>query len=409
MRVIPHLTLILTACVSIASAQTVLTFDEAVCKALSNSPNLRICTANLQEGEGECLQSQVLPNPLFAYSVENILGNKDWKGWKSAESRYEIFQPIELGGKRQLRTCRANYQYYAQQAEYEIASLRLLNAVLKSFAAVAASQEQYHLALEQKRISEEVLNGVKAKVQAGKVSQIQQNKAEIAHINADISLNHAAIELESAKERLSLIWGEACPDFERVCFDFYTIEKPQEKNICLEQLKGNPELLQSYYELQALQHNVALEESERIPDVVVNLGYKTLREGHRKGVILGASFPIPIFNRNQGNIEKARSQVSKSCAEYEKIQLILENRLSIAYKELVRAYQESERFRTTVLTLANQSFEFAQRGYKEGKFEYLDMLDSQRTLFEVKEKYIQSLLTYHQKRADIEYITTGVE
>ena len=86
--------------------------------------------------------------------------------------------------------------------------------------------------------------------------------------------------------------------------------------------------------------------------------------------------------------------------------MALENKLAISHKELVRSYNEAEKIRSTVLKSAVQSFELAKEGYKEGKFEYLDMLDSQKTLFEVRERYIQALLNYHQSRADIEYLNT---
>jgi cobalt-zinc-cadmium efflux system outer membrane protein len=156
----------------------------------------------------------------------------------------------------------------------------------------------------------------------------------------------------------------------------------------------------------AAHQNLHLEISRAIQDVTVSLGYKTLQDTGNKGMILGASIPIPLSNRNQGNIQTARAQTVKAQDQYWELELALENKLAISHKELVRSYNEAEKIRSTVLKSAVQSFELAKEGYKEGKFEYLDMLDSQKTLFEVRERYIQALLNYHQSRADIEYLNT---
>lgn len=386
--------------------ETTLSFDDAVSKTLSLSPKLRIAESEINEKAGLQIQSSLYPNPVAAYSVENVFGNKNWQGWEAAESRYEIAQLVELGGKRGFRFQRARFQYYAAQAGFEVRQLSLLNRLFKLFTLVAASQETLALAIEQTTVAEEVYKTVAAKVEAGKVSLIQQNKAEIALSTAQISLEKAKAELAINKERLSILWKSSCPDFDKVLFPFYEIDQPIPIEQCLSDLRENPELLQSQMEHLAAHQNVNLEKSQAVSDLTLTLGYKTLQDTGNKGLILGASIPIPIFNQNQGNVLKARAEALKIHDQYMELILVLENKLSISHRELARAYEEAERIKSTVLRAAVQSFELAKEGYQEGKFEYLDMLDSQKTLFEVRERYIQALLNYHQNRADIEYLNS---
>jgi cobalt-zinc-cadmium efflux system outer membrane protein len=384
----------------------VLTFDEAVSKTLELSPKLRIAASEVNASAGVQFQSKLYPNPLASYSVENVFGNKNWHGWNAAESRYEIAQLIELGGKREYRYQTAKLRYYAASAGFEARQLFVLNRLLKLFTLVASAQENFQVALDQTKIAEEVYKTVSAKVEAGKVSLIQQNKAEIALSTAQINLEKARAEFLKSKERLSILWGASCPDFDRVFYPFYEIIPPRHLEECLSDLRDNPELLRSQMEHLAVHQNLNLEMSLAVPDVTLILGYKTLQDTDNKGMILGASIPIPIFNRNQGNIQKARSETMKAYDQYMELELALELKLSISHKELERSYEEAERIRSTVLKVATESFELAKEGYKEGKFEYLDMLDSQKTLFEVRERYIQALLNYHQSIADIEYLNT---
>ena len=311
---------------------------------------------------------------------------------------------IELGGKRGYRFETAKFQYYAAQAAYEAKRFFVLNRLLKTFFAVAAAQESLDLAHEQTKIAEEVYKTVTAKVEAGKVSLIQQNKAQIAFTSAKISLDKAKADFSKTKEKLSVLWGCACPHFNRVIFPFYELDVPRSFEKCVTDLRGHPELLQSQMEHLASYQNLNLEKAVAVPDVTMLLGYKTLQETGDKGMILGASIPLPIYNQNQGNIQKAKAETDKAYDRYIELGLVLGNKLSVAYTEWWRAYREAELIQTTVLKVAKESFKLAQEGYREGKFEYLDMLDSQRTLFEVMERYIQAVLNYHQTKADIEYL-----
>lgn len=387
-------------------SESILTFDEAVFKVLNYSPKLKVVENEVQEMNGLRIQSSYLPNPLAGYSVENIFGNKNWQGFDAAESRYEIAQLVELGGKRAFRYQTAKLQYFAVQVGFKAKQIFILNQLLKLFITVVANQESIELAKSQMQIANEVFQAVSAKVEAGKVSLLQQNKAKIALTSAQLNLQKTLVDFLKNKERLAYFWGSTCPDFDKIAFPFYNIDQPHVFENYLTQLKSNPELYRSHIEHLAAHQNLNLQKSIAIPDITISLGYKTLQDTGHKGLMLGASIPIPLFNRNQGNIEKAKAQTRKTYSQYKDLELSLENKLSLAHKELIRTYQEVEMIQTTMLKAASQSFELAKEGYQEGKFEYLEMLDSQKTLFEVRENYIQSLLNYHKSVADIEYLST---
>lgn len=386
-----------------------LTFSEAVQRTLHLSPRIKVVESEIESKAGESVQSKLLPNPVAAWSVENVFGNKKWHGWDAAESRYEVAQLVELGGKRGYRSQAAEYQYIASLSGYEATKLEVLNRLTKLFVRVSASQEHLKISELQLKIAKESLDTVSAKLEAGKVSQIQQNKALIALSNAEIGLRSAQVELYSVRERLAALWGDLYADFDGVDYPFYEIEQPRELALCIEELRNNPELIQSQYEHLAAHQSYLLQKSEQVPDVTLTVGMKTLRDTGERGMIMGAALPIPIFNQNQGNIQRAQSAIAKTNTEYHQIQLILENKLSIAHKELLQAYEEATLIQTRVLKSATESFQLAAEGYKEGKFEYLELLDAQRTLYEVQERYIQALLTYHQKLAEIEYLTSKVD
>jgi cobalt-zinc-cadmium efflux system outer membrane protein len=388
------------------SANTVLTWDEAVFRVLNQSPELRISSNDIVEKSGVLIQSEFFPNPVFSYSVENVFGYREWGGWKAAESRYVIEQPVELGGKRGYRSRAASYQVCAVQAEYEAGKVRVLNHLSKLFADAVAAQALFALSKEQERVSEEVFKTVRSKVDEGRSTIIDVKKAEIEYFTANIDAKKALVDFSIAKEKLSIMWGDTSPDFEYIDWPFYELENIKSLEECQTDLEDHPEWVRSHFEYLSAQQNVFLEKSERIPNLVVTVGYKTEQDSHDKGFVLGASFPLNVFNWNQGNIQKARSESQKAYDKGFVIRLKLENKLLSNYKEWVRATQEVEQIKTTILTAAHEAFELSQEGYDQGKYGYLEVLHAQDTLFEVKKRYIQALLNYHRSKADIKYLNS---
>ncbi len=383
-----------------------LDFDTAVYRALNHSLSLSIANHEAQARRSLVKQAKLYPNPIFSYEVEDFGGLREWKGWNHREEYYRWAQLFETGGKRRFRIAAASSQYYAGLVGYDISKLLLLNQLSKAFLQVAGFQELLNVALDQAKISQEVLSIATKKVEAGKVSLIQQNKADVAYSNALIAVERAQVELKNAKRRLALLWASPCPDFEKVLYPFFEIERPIPLEKCLADLCNQSEIVQSLYQYFNARQTWRLEKANRVPDITLEVGYKVNHRERNQGLIAGISVPIPIFNRNQGNIGRAYFDVLKTGDQGRQLWLILESKLAISYEELMRAYDEAERIKNVSLPAATQAFELAQKGYQAGKFEYLDMLDAQRTLFEQRERYIQALIDYHSKKADIDYLNS---
>lgn len=391
------------------STETELTLDMAVYRALIQSINLHIASDEVQSKRYQIKQARLYPNPRLSYEVEDFAGNRSWRGWNHREERYFYSQLFETAGKRRLRTQAASYQYYASLVGYDVSKLVVLNRLNRAFINVVAAQELLKLANDQADIAKEVLRIATKKVEAGKVSLIQQNKAEVAYSTSLIVVERAIVELKNAKRRLSLLWSRSCPDFDRAIFPFYDITVPVHFEECLADLCNQAEIVQSIYYYLNAKKSWRLEKANRIPDITLQVGYKANYKESHQGLIAGISVPMPIFDRNQGNIGRAYFDMLKTGDQGRQLWLVLESKLAISYEDLIRAYEEAERIKNVSLPAASQAFDLAQKGYREGKFEYLDVLDAQRTLFEVRDRYIQALVIYHVRRADIDYLNSQMD
>lgn len=386
-----------------------LDLDLAVYRALTQSPALHIANKEAVSQHYQVKQARLYPNPELNYEVENFAGNNGWKNWNNREERYFYSQLFETANKRGLRTQSASYQYYAALVGYDISKLFVLNRLNRAFIQVVASQEYLKISQDQADMAKEVLRIATKKVEAGKVSLIHQNKAEVSYSTALIAIEKAHTNLKNAKKRLSLLWGDVCPDFETVAFLFFDITRPQLLEECLSDLCNQAEVIRSFYNNLSARKNWQLEKANRIPNVTLQVGYKANYEENNQGMIASVSIPLPIFNQNQGNIGRAYFDMLKTGDEGRQLWLLLESKLAIFHQELLFAYTEAEKIRDVSLPAATQAFELAQLGYREGKFEYLDVLDAQRTLFEIRQSYIQALVNYHIRKADIDYLNSQTD
>lgn len=384
-----------------------LDFDTAVQRTLHQSLQLNAAYDDAQAMLGQRKQASLYPNPIFSYEAENIGAANKWDCWANRDENVQVTQLVITAGKLDKRYKAASYQYYASLTGYQASKLDVLNRLSKSFVAVAAAQELLQIARDQKHIAFEILRIAQEKVEAGKVSLIQQSKAEVAYGTTALDLERTEAEFRMAKNSLALLWAAACPDFDNVAYPFYDIHPPVPLEECLTDLCNQPEVVQSLYQYYAAEQKYRLEKSNRIPDVALTLGY-SYEDGDR-GFVAGVSFPIPLLDRNQGNIKTAQAEMLKTGELGKQLWLILQTKLSNSHIELVRAYREVAKYRDTVLKSAQQAFELAEEGYREGKFEYLDVLDAQQTLFDVRERYILALVNFHNRRADIDYLNSQTD
>lgn len=380
-----------------------LELNEAIQRAWTYSPTAAIASSEVEMRQAEEYQLGLLPNPIFNVEIDgaDACFNRNRRKCNDQEITYTLSQLIELGGKRSARKRIGLFQTTLATFESEAVKLDIRNEVTNAFIDVMAAQEYIKLAEEQKRIAQEVHQATSAKVQGGKISSLQEKKADLALANATLVLEKARRSLELSKKKLAATWGCSNADFEEVQFPLYEIQPPEDLSRLMCLLKENIEV--SKWNIQiALAENIVLnEKAQRIPDVIVTAGYYNC-EDDGDGLTLGFALPIPIFNRNQGNISRARIALNQLYEKQNESMVQLRLDLEAAYDQWMTAYRESQSFKEIILSSAKLAFEAAQEEFNKGKNDYLELLDAQRTLFEVQEQYLDALVDYHQRKSDVE-------
>jgi len=386
----------------VAEPGGVISLPQALALAVMHSPELKAFSWEVRASEARGLQAGLSPNPEIAIQVEEVGGTGERSGFDGAETTVQLGQLIELAGKRSKREQVASLERRLAGWDYEARRWDVLTRTTHAFVEVLTAQERLTLAKELVQVSEEILNTVAYRVAAGKDSPVEETKARVALAGARIEQKQAYQRLTSARKRLALAWGSTCPLFEEVDGRLDAISPIPSEDEMTGLLEQNPDVARWATEMKRRRAVLTLEKAQAIPDPVLFGGLQRFHGADDTAVIFGLSVPLGVSNRNQGRILEARYDLAKGRDEQRAVETGLEADLADAYRVLSNAFVEVMDLKNEVLPGATSALAATRRGYGEGKFDYLTVLDAQRTFFYAKARYIESLASYHRARADVE-------
>ena len=382
-----------------------LTLQEAVARTLLHNPELEAFSLEVRAREARALQAGLYKNPSIMIDTQDVFGSGGFKDIQQSQSTLTLSQVIELGGKRAKREKEALYKKDLAFWDYETARINILTRVTQAYTEALAAQEQLKLAEQLVALSTKSHNAVKARVTAGKVSPIHEVKAGVALSKTRIQMQRAENQLKAAHRKLAAFWGSLAPRFKKVTGNLYRISPVPAFEALTERIQKNPDLARWAVEMAQRQAAIDLEEANAVPNLRVGAGARWFEETHDNTFILELSIPLQLFDRNQGAIAEARHRLAQAEARKRAVRLKLNAALADSYSRLLNAHQQVTAIKTQILPGARTAFDAVNEGYRFGKFDFLEVLDSQRTWFDARSQFLIALAEYHKAVADVERLT----
>ncbi len=379
-----------------------LTLTEAAALALMHNPRLAAVSLERRAAEARELQASLRPNPEFDVEIESLAGSGERSGFDGAETTVSLGQLIELAGKRAKRTRVASLETDLADRDFESQRLDTLKVVTEAFVAVLAAQERLTLAQQLYDLSEQAQSAVAQRVQAGKDSAVESLRAGVTSSESRIELRKASRTLATAKQNLAATWGARVASFEEAAGDFYAVSSVPVISDVNETVATNPDLTRWAVEQRQREAALDLEKAKATSDITIAAGVQRFEETDDSAFVVGLALPIPLFDRNQGGIKEATANLAKARKLKQAATIEIVTELGGALNDLAAAHEEVQTLRTDVVPKAEQAFEAVRQGYREGKFDYLYVLDTQRTYFETKMQYIDALEACHLAQTQVE-------
>jgi len=374
-----------------------LTLKDVVALTLLHNPELRSYSWEIRAAEARRLQAGLWPNPTLDIGVENLL-----TGFSAAESTIQLIQLIELGDKANKRKKVASIDQQLTGWDYETKRLEVLTNASKAYFELLALQEKNKLLTELVSVSEQTYKSVARRVDAGKDSPIEKTKASIALSSVRLDYQQALYELENARKMVALFWGNEKPKFIQAAGQLDTVADIPEISILEQKIIQSPQLARWENQIARGRATLELEKSKALPDISVGGGGQRFNDTGDNAFLFGISIPLPIFDRNQGGRKEAAFNISKYYELQRAARIEVMNQFNQIFTELSIAHNKIKELKASILPGAEEVYKASQTAYVEGKIDYLNALDSQRTYFLSQTEYVETLVAYHKAKTDIE-------
>lgn len=395
-RKIAVLCLLLAATASAQAAQG-LSLPEALSAAFANNPELAAAGREIGIAEGERRQAGLIPNPELSWEVEDT--RRD-----TSTTTVTLSQALELGGKRGARIAVASSGQTIAQLDLQRQRNGLRADVVQAFHSALRAQTAVELAQQSQALTARGLKVVQGRVTAGQSSPVEATRAQVQLAQAHAEVRRAETQRTVAFQALARLTGSPLAAFREVLAADLSPGAAPSTDALLAQLEQTAEWRLAAAQIERGDASLGSEKAQRIPDLTVSLGSQYSREDRERVNVVGLSMPLPLFDRNQGNVLAAARRADQARDLRNAVELRLRSETRSAVSQWRTALQDVEDYDRTILPSAQQAVDTATRGFEMGKFAFLDVLDAQRTLIEARALYLEALAQATDARAQVERI-----
>lgn len=361
-----------------------LTLERALQSAFAHNPNLAAAQWEIGVAEGDRQQAGLIPNPQVSWEAEDTRR-------RSRTTTLMLSQPLELGGKRGARIEVAERAQDAAGIELERRRNELRADVFQAFYNSTIAQQRLLLTEQSLQLAERGLRVAQGRINAGKAAPVEAMRAQVQLSQVRLELRRAERDQATAYQQLAQVTGAPQATFTRVEEPTTALPAIASPQTLLDRLPTTAELRLARLQINQKEASLGLEKALRIPDLTVSIGSQYSETDRERVNLLGVSMPIPLFNRNQGNVLAAARRTDQARDLRNASELRLRSEVQSGLEQWATANTEVNAFNQVILPAAQSAVDTATRGFEMGKFNFLDVLDAQRTLFEARSQYLQAV------------------
>ncbi|HBI44109.1 MAG TPA: hypothetical protein DDY78_14840 [Planctomycetales bacterium] len=352
--------------------------------SLERNPALAQAGLDVEAARGRALQAGLYPNPTIGVTGEEI-GRRG-----GIYTLPLISQEIVRGGKLGLSRAVAERQTDQTLLALQRQRYALFTTVRQGYFEVLASRRRIEVLTDLVGLADQSLVNARKLLEAKVIAELDVLQFEVERDRFRADLDAARNEEAASWRRLAAevgapdlpraplvnLLGDVLPDYG---FD-------EARAFVLEE---HPEVRSARVGVTRAQLALRRAEVEKVPNVTADVGYQRNVNDRENEAHFQVSLPVPLWNRNQGNILAAQADVGRSLQEVGRVQNDLSGRLAAAFGRYAAAKVRAERYRASVLPNAQKAYRLAQEAFKGGQFEYLRVLQAQRAAAEANLEYVR--------------------
>ena len=329
-----------------------------------------------------------------------ILGGGEIDSYKLSA---DVFFEVDLFGRLRRSTEAARADLLAAEENRRSVTISLISSVASTYMVLRDADAQYEISLRTERAREDSLAIIEARFEKGTVPLIDVNQAEIQLAIAQAAVAAAQRNVTQTENLLSTLLGmNPGPVTRGLPLKEQVFPPDVPAGLPSELLLRRPDVLAAEAALAAQTARIGVAEAARWPSLSLtgSLGIEsqelsTLSDSDSGFWNLGAGILAPVFNsgRNRSRVEAERARTEQALERYEQT-------AQTAFREVedalvaVRTYKDEYEARAYQVRSARSAATLSRARYDGGVTSYLEVLDTERTLFSAEISESQSLRLY---------------
>lgn len=363
-----------------------LTLEQLEEVALRHNPTIVQAAMRVRAARAQWVQTGLPPNPTIGYSGEEI-GADGRAGQQGAF----VSQEIVTGGKLRLNRAVASHETQQAQDAWEAQRHRVLNDVRAGFCEVLAAQREVALSGQLLEIATGAAKAAEMLVQNKEASRVDLLLARVEADSVRLQLQTAQNRHLAAWRRLAATLGTSDMGYPTLAGDLDSGWPDLNWEATVQRLlSDSPQLAQARSGVARARCFLSRQCAERVPNLEFRVGLAHDNASGKDITNAELGLPLPLLNRNQGNIARAHAELAAAEAEVRRVELALQERLAVRFQQYATARQQVERYRSDILPNARESLELVRQGYRLGEFNYQALLLAQRTYFQTNLAHLES-------------------
>ena len=382
-----------------ASGSVRITLDDAVQMALQHNHNLLAARTTIQQSEAEETTANLRPNPvLFAdWDYLPFFSPGNWTSQylqDSTEADLGLSYLIERGKRRQHRLQAAKDLTAVTRSQVADNERGLTFQVATLFTNVQLAESTLDLANQDLKSFQSTVDVSENQYKVGGISENDylKIKLQLLQFQSDVEQTQLARVRALSDLRQLLGYESVSADYDVAATFEYQALKVNLEDLQMKALQNRPDLRAAQQGVTAANSQFLLQKSIAKQDVTITGNYT-----HVNG-INGASFlgsiPLPIFNRNQGEIARARYAITQAQEQQAAASGQVVTDVKDAYEGLQTNDKVVQLYRSSYLDVSKQSRDISEYAYRRGAISLLDFLDAERTYRATQLAYRQTLASY---------------
>jgi cobalt-zinc-cadmium efflux system outer membrane protein len=305
---------------------------------------------------------------------------------------------LERGGKRAARMELAASERSVAELGVRDTVRRLIFEVQSAFVDVQAAGEVLKLAQENLKRLNDIVEVNTARVRIGDLAEVELDRSRVAAMQYQTAVRQAELQLRQAKTRLQLLMGRSQVADEFDAAGSIRRDEPRiiQEDILKAALAQRPDLMLARGAQARNQADLRLQMAQGKVDYTAGTEYRRQQGINGTGNSLGVYFsaPLPVWNRNQGEIARAQREIAQADTQVRAAEARVRGEVVSAWQQYSMSLGILRDIEQRMLSTSREVLQATEYSYRRGEATLVEFLDAQRAFSEVTQSYNEAWAAY---------------